>query len=257
MQDIQKRSVSEKANTCLQNIAIILAGIWALSTYYNDHYAMPATSPANVTVSVQLRSLGVVKKAVSKYSNEPFHAVEMTVSATNPNSRELDLLPSAWLAVGKKIMPADRGGDNAFADGANKILAAPPNQFNYFDYSERYYQTTSPVVIATGRIFEDTFLKPNEKIERTIVFFVPVSEKIDMVEVKAVVPCTTKSSNANAVWKLQMSGIDKKPDLLLDLYINEKGQKKKVERDANGRYPECIGLQKSAAIRGLLLSKSY
>lgn len=93
----------------------------------------------------------------------PLVAVELRASASNPSTREVALLPNAWVAYGLKTTRG-YGDDAAFVKDANAALA-PRGAYSV----QRHSIAASSAVVAAGRLFSDVTLKPNETIATAII----------------------------------------------------------------------------------------
>ena len=100
----RERSIGEIVNTWLQNVAILGAAVWVLFTYVYEKFMVPQAAPANVTVTLDLAN-GAAGAVTQRAASGPLTPIEMRFTATNPNTRVIDLLPTAWFAYGCKIGP--------------------------------------------------------------------------------------------------------------------------------------------------------
>ena len=77
-------------------------GCW---TFIFKEIEVPKSAPVNISLNLQL------KKIETPQNNEVLSAIEMKISATNPSTREIYLLPNAWVAYGGHIAasPASSG----------------------------------------------------------------------------------------------------------------------------------------------------
>jgi hypothetical protein len=89
-----------------------LVGIGGLVFGFYKDVIAPKSAPINISVNLQLKKIGPGKSDASDIAKR-FIAIEMRVSATNPSTRQVFLLPSAWIAHGLNIggSPNDVSGD--------------------------------------------------------------------------------------------------------------------------------------------------
>src|SRR6266404_5182874 len=87
----------------MQIVGILIAAIWGVYTFFEKEVFIPKSAPVNISVNLQLK-----KVATGSGNQAGLTAVEMNVSATNPSTREIHLLPSAWSARGVRIKAAER-----------------------------------------------------------------------------------------------------------------------------------------------------
>src|SRR5256885_1464223 len=109
----QRRDFGEILNTWVQTIGICIAAIWGVYTFVFKEILVPKSAPVNVTINLQLKKIGTGP------TNGNLTAVEMKISATNPSSRKVYLLPSVWVAHGIRIKAVERD-DAGFADATVK-----------------------------------------------------------------------------------------------------------------------------------------
>src|SRR5438093_325085 len=102
----KNRSFGESLNTWVQAIGIIIAACWGVYTFGYKEIMVPKSAPVNITLNLQLKKIGGAP------AKGDLVAVEMRASATNPSSRDIHLLPNAWIAYGIGItaIPGDESG---------------------------------------------------------------------------------------------------------------------------------------------------
>ncbi len=193
MKQETKRTTGEIVNTWAQTIAIFVAGVWAVYTFWHSQFAVPESAPVNVSVNLQL------KKAGSVTGSDALVAVEVKFAATNPSSRIVYLLPCMWAAFGDKMqrLPEDEYVEQKLQDIASKALDSPKPK----DVERYVASKEGRKVVALGRLFSDTALNPGETIQRTVVFNVPEG-RFDVITIKAFVPNMTKSEGLHLRWTL-------------------------------------------------------
>lgn len=175
------RTKGEIVNTWLQSTALIIAAIWAGYTFYYEKIKAPKAAPINISLKLDLKKLDKEKKT----ENLSLIPIGMNVSATNPSSRTVYILSSAWVAYGRKIKPVSYTNNTSLCNRAVSMLNSKST-----DFTSRHTKPKSSSVVATGNLFTDHSLKPNETITRTLVFYVPENE-YDSLAVTTVIPTNT------------------------------------------------------------------
>lgn len=208
-------------------IGVMIAALWAVYTFYFKEVWLPQSAPVNITVDLQLKKLGA-STARGSTGEKRLLAVELKVTATNPSSREIALLPSAWVAYGYKIVPI--GQRLKFADQASAQLSYP--QAHRDKYIERHVFTLPGTVVAVGSLFSDKYLRPHETVTRTLIFHVPPAE-YDMLDTIVRVPSANKRSGATLEWALE-------EDVLVAYRIDADGSRTPLEEDEEGNLREPI-----------------
>jgi len=186
--DEEHETFGKTINTWVQTIGIVMAGVWGLYTFVYKEIVVPKSAPVNITMDLSLKRMQEQRKG-GKGGLTP---IEVTVSAKNPSSREVYILPTVWVAYGLKISPI------AVTELPEiKIDSSAISQ----SFIDRYAKTTSRALVALGRLIPDTSLKPGEVVTRRLVFFVP-SGMYDMVDVQAAVPTVAEQGKIDLAWSL-------------------------------------------------------
>ncbi len=220
-----------RLNIWLQNIAIILAGTWAIITFGYEKIFIPQTAPVNISVNLNLHKSGMNGRQHS-------YAVEMTIQAVNPSTRQVFIYPSIWRVDGITLSARKAGGRDFLKDMNNTLNS-----------TERTYQAdyefSSSGPIAMGKIFDDDSLKPMERIERKLIFYVPAG-KYDLLEAKCFIPTGTKEGLI-AEWN-----VDAETGKILPTYykVGKDGKRTKLEAD---NVKESYGSQYSISTSQLSL----
>lgn len=203
MSSSAEKTLAEKISIWMQIIGIVIAAIWGVYTFVFNEILKPNSAPVNISMNLQFKKLTAPDSKIAN-GDENLIAVEMMATATNPSSREIYLLPSAWIAWGNKF---EKFGGDDFDERVNEALKAPEGN----KMTEKYAWIARPSTsantdtVASGRLFADTNLKPNETITRRIVFHVP--EKFNMVDIWATMPSTTEKDSFQAEWKFANNGL--------------------------------------------------
>ncbi len=224
MANSQERTFGENLNTWVQTIGIIVAALWAAYTFGYKEIMVPKSVPVNITLNLQLKKIGTGS------GKRPLLPIEMRTTATNPSSRTVYLLSSAWIARAYKLVSPHDGNAASF----NK-LAADSLKSHEGNFVERHslVESSSVVVVAVGSLFPDETLKPGETLARTVIFHVP-PDKYDELEVKALMPHVKARSGIELEWTMGENS-----DLDFSMYrVSAGGERKPTEKDKTGSYSD-------------------
>ncbi len=203
----------------VQSIGIIIAAIWGVYTFIYKEIELPQQAPINISFNLELKKAGAGKPKTSLIP------VEIHVSAKNPSSRTIYLLPSYWIAWGYKTGPKDNMDSGAF----NERLAALMNAQEGQD-SERHSVSSARSIVAGGSLFSDDSLSPNETLTRTIMFYAP-RDKYDSVLAQVNMPSFEAQEGLEMQWKVNEDG-----SVEGTLYvINKDGTRTPAKKDEKGR----------------------
>lgn len=215
---VDKKLIEDRLNTWLQILAIILAGSWAVYTFFYKEVWIPSNTPTTVTLDLSIEP--------ATTSQHPLHGLTpmlFRASVTNLSTRNLHALPSAWIIQGYRIKKKT-GFDFENAEAALKA--------QQLRMEARYFENTEIEVIAVGRLFSDTILAPNEEVERSSIVYVP-SGTYDMLELGVIVPTVTSKRGLKAMqWEIKNAG---KKGATLTL----KASKELAEKEKN-KYGELL-----------------
>jgi hypothetical protein len=192
MAEAAKRSLGQEINSWVQTIGIVIAAAWGAWTFVYKEIEVPKSAPVNVTVDLEVRKIGAGQPGEGKKKLIP---VELKVSAKNPSSREIYLLPSVWMASGVKVASKEHSLDDV----------QPVTSHNEQSFSQRHAEVTESVIITFGGLVEDDSLKPNEVTARTFIFYVPQNE-YDYLDLVTVIPTVAKRGAVDLEWKLGARG---------------------------------------------------
>ena len=176
MADTQDRTFGDSLKTWLQILGILVATGWGVWTFIYKEIRVPKSAPINITMNLQLKKVGV------ETSKESFVAVEMRISATNPSTRRVYLLPNMWRVYGYKLTHQDSIDEGKFSELAATTLNAHEGR-----YVERFASLELPTMLAAGELFTDTWLNPNEAVSRILIFHVP-RRGYDLIDAEAHIP---------------------------------------------------------------------
>jgi hypothetical protein len=188
MAEAANRSLGQEINSWVQTIGIVIAAAWGGWTFVYKEIVVPKSAPVNVTVDLELKKIGGAQPGVNKKKLIP---VQLKVSAKNPSSREIYLLPSVWMASGVKVTSKEHALDDV------PVVTS----HNEESFSQRHAEVTESVIVATGGLVEDDSLKPNEVTARTFIFYVPQNE-YDYLDLATIVPTIARKGAVDLEWKL-------------------------------------------------------
>lgn len=211
-------SFTELFNKWIQSIGIIGAAIWGAYTFVYKEIIQPKAAPVNITINLQLKRAGASKPKTSLVP------VEMRISATNPSSRKIYLLPNKWLVWGYKTVPKNDTTDAFYelaADAMNKRLAR---------VAERYASYGKGSIVAGGSIFSDLTLNPGETLARTIIFYVPL-DQCDSIFAQTVISSLEAPSGLELEWKF-----DKNSETIQSTVyvVNERNERRLAKTGQSG-----------------------
>lgn len=224
----QKRSLGERINTWVQIIAILCAGVWALYNFIYKEYWIPKTAPLNISLNLQLNKISINDKIKKDHS-----VVELNAVAINPSSQEVKLLSSAFIIYGYKVADV-KLNDNDFVEICDVTLKKPYSMACIM----KDIKNEVVSVIAVGGLYHDSILKPNEKIERSIIIHIPVN-KYDIIEAVVEVPTVREKDGIILNWKIN----ENKTGLKYTLYRTSNGKWEIIENDKLGELRKKIDLQ--------------
>jgi hypothetical protein len=188
MADEGKRTLAQEISSWMQILGIVVAAAWGAWTFVYKEIVVPKSAPVNVTVDLELKKISGGQPGENKKKLIP---VQFKVSAKNPSTREIYLLPSVWMATGAKITPGDHEiGDLPAISSRNEQTVA-----------QRHAAVTENVIIAFGGLVEDDSLKPNEVTTRTFILYVPPNE-YDSIDLLTIVPTIAEKGKVDLEWKL-------------------------------------------------------
>jgi len=169
-------------------VAGVLAGIWE---FVFKEILLPATAPINLTTEVSVKEAGF-KGPSSDKSQGQLEAIEIFVTAKNPSTRNVYLLNNCWYAQGLTIGP-DQKSKSWINDVNNNITALRNDE-------GAYYAVKKSALVGAGGLFpEDQWLRPNEAISTSMIFYVPQGA-FDALYVHVQMPTTAVMNSVEVVW---------------------------------------------------------
>ena len=224
MPDSSARTFSQEINTWMQTVVLLAAFIWGISTFYIKEVVMPKAVPVNISVNLQLKPIGT-GPVIRQDQGPRLVAVEMKASASNPSTREVALLPNVWIAYGIKTIFYKN--EAWFYEYASDILRSGRNQ----SVQRHSSGASAPPVVATGVLFPDVSLKPNEAVATSTIIHVPDGE-YDVLEVQVVMPSARTRKGIELIWALAEDGT-LKPQMS---WVAVNGERRPMKQDKEGAY---------------------
>lgn len=161
-------------------IPILIAGI-GVWQFYLKEIIWPSTA-INITTDLSLKRAGF-DEAVDNRSSE-LEAIELVISAYNPSSSTIFLLNNYWTA---SAVPVDHTENSEeWKEGLDELIN---NRFSYA--LGKHYKKGGAVLVAGGSVFSDDYIRPNEKITATYIFYVP-GDLYDLVSVFVELPTVSQ-----------------------------------------------------------------
>jgi hypothetical protein len=253
MAEPQERSLGQTINTWVQTLGIILAACWGVYTFYTEKIHLPAAAEKrhsdeldraiNITLDLNLKEIGTARSGEkAEKGEEALVAIEMKVSATNPSSRVVYLLPNMWMARGLKIRPAGKGDDAAF----NKLVITTINGGGQWP-AQLYVKDEQPTNVAVGSLFPDKYLKPGETVRRTLIFHI-LRDQYDLVDVSTYIPTSSEADRFIIEWKMNKDAVP-----VGDLYRLQEGKRELMKPDSLGNFSDARFFQAAASSAQLSL----
>jgi hypothetical protein len=234
----QEKSFGEKLNTWVQTVGIliasIIASIWGIYAFIYKEIIIPKSAPVNVTLELSLNKRGMCGIKESKQPGS-LVALEMKVTAKNPSSRTVYLLPSAFIVFGYHVAISHlENGDFLREISENKITSKP------YPLKLKHVNISKGEVVAVGKLLVDDALKPKELVGRCFLIYVPQGE-YDMLRAVAIIPCAKYNSGIRLEWEYKkdenaiIQKLFYKPSPTLWL-VSGNGKEHEIEKDKNGEY---------------------
>lgn len=186
-----KKGFARVTNLWVQSIAIVVAGLWGVYVFVFEEFAKPATAPINLSTEISVHRAGV--RPVANSGEPPLLAIELDVTATNPSTRTVYVLPNYWIATGLRVSGQ---GDRAWVQSANNAVAQRGPVA-----SGEHYQIASSQAVAFGSLIPDSALMPNERATRSYVFYVP-DGAYDLIDIQSALPSVSQPNSADVSWQL-------------------------------------------------------
>lgn len=230
----EKPSLTQMFATWVQCIGILVAAGLGFYQFFYKEIKAPRTAPINISMNLQLKKVGTGEA-------KNLIAVEMRVSASNPSSRRVYLLPTAFAIYGHKLLPS--GASKDFVPQAQNLMNA-----QHAGYLSTHASNGPRYIVAAGSLFQDWLLSPQETISRSIIVHIPRNE-YDQLEAFSEIISTEIGNTAEASLKLEWK-IDDEGEINPLFYIySQNGGKRPAEKEDRERY----GVLKSTSRASLCL----
>ncbi len=187
MADEPSRSISESIRLWSQAVAIPLvlavAGFWQ---FYLKEVWWPGAA-INLTAELSVKEAGL---SAAGNGGKKLEAIELVITARNPSSSTVYLLPNYWAAWGVTVDTPQEGSEKSddWLEGATELI----NNRKSLALS-KHSKTVETTLVSVGPAILDYYLRPNEKVSATIVFHVPQG-LYDFVEVTVWLPTTSREN---------------------------------------------------------------
>lgn len=200
----------------VQTSGIILAGAWGIYTFAFKEIISPKSAPVNITVDLKLNKVHEMNLGARDTGLE---CVMVNATAINPSTRTVSLLTDLWVANGYRIEKSDVKRYAIFS--TNKVLSR--DSFSEFD---KCCYRSSYELIGYGNLFQDQWLKPNEKIVTSFLLYFQ-KNKFDYIEISSTIPTANNSEGIELNWR-------KAGDSLVpEMFETIGGEKKLIEPNEN------------------------
>ncbi|TSA07762.1 MAG: hypothetical protein D4R73_09585 [Deltaproteobacteria bacterium] len=237
---VLKRSRIEKFKDWLQIIAIFAAALWAIIfTFYYKEQVIPKSAPINISLNLELKKVPII----NNQKQRRLYVIELNALAKNPSSRDVILLPSAFIVYGYKVTDI-KLTENDFSKKCDRVLEEPYSMKCIIKNIENKLVS----VIAAGGLYNDKVLAPNEEIGRSMVLHIPI-QKYDFVEAIIYVPTIRAKNEIMLNWKFNKG----KDGLIYDLYHTSDPKHEVIANDKLITLRKEIGLQFANTVKTLSL----
>jgi hypothetical protein len=192
----RESSSSENWKNRATVFAIIVGTLWGIYAFYVKEISIPKSAPVNITVDLSLRKTEP-KEIKGNGNKNQARTIEANVSAKNPSSRTIYLLPSVFVVTGFKIKKEDEKSDLLKRKEEIKKLSGYP-----CGLMTRHYRVADPIIVTVGELLTDAYLRPGEEVRKDLIFYVPRGQ-YDMIKVDGYIPTlANKLEGRWTKWKL-------------------------------------------------------
>lgn len=200
-------SLSKTLNTWAQTVGLLFASVFGFYTFFYTDVLKPKRAPVNISIDLKVNRSGLGATTSESGSSEGLRAITFEASATNPSSRTVILLPTAFVVTGLKYKVNE---SDTFDEHLANNPIDQPHTGNYF---MRYSRIDKSQVVAIGEFITDRRLNPGEVVKRTLLIHVP-DRKYDAINIYVAVPSARDTGRLKVKW----------------IYSNEYGLEKEVYR---------------------------
>lgn len=227
----------------LQAVVIVVGlgvGIWQFQV---KEIWNPASAPINITTEVSVKEAGF-KGAGNDKGQQQFEAIELSVTAKNPSSRDVYLLKNCWFAAGATVIGREQ--NESWTDNVTRQIEA-----DSVITEGAYYTLEKASLVEAGEVFTDKILHPNESISASFVFYMP-QDVFDMLYVHVELPTSAVMDAVEFEWNVKpQSGCAS------HAYRKRKGTRAEEIKDFLAAFSDrTLQLQSAAATRELSLWQS-
>jgi hypothetical protein len=189
MAEQPRQTISEGIRVWLAAVGIpVVLAVVSFWQFYLKEVWWPA-SAINLTTELSMKEAGSSVSEAAGTKN--LKAIELSISARNPSSSTVYLCANYWAVWGVSVNAPIQGSDKNedWLSGVSEpISKRDPTVVG------KHFKRDKRTLIAVGNVFVgDTFLRPEEKISATLVFYVPQG-LYDFISVFAVLPTTSKAN---------------------------------------------------------------
>jgi hypothetical protein len=190
---MQRKLLEDRINTWAQIAGIAIAAVWTAYTFVYKEIWAPQATPVNTSLSLEIRA----PDSKSAARRDGMIALSIVVSATNPSSRPIQFFHSIYMVYGYRTKKKDSFDTERAKAAINSDDLVMESRFS---------EKEDISLVAAGRLFEDDGLKPNEKITRTELLFLPI-DAFDALELAVYVPSATSIDGLEQQWELNGLGV--------------------------------------------------
>jgi hypothetical protein len=165
-------------------VVLAILGFWQ---FYLKEVLWPA-SAINITTEVSVKEAGLSTAAEAAARN--LEAIELVITARNPSANTVYLCANLWKAWGITVGMPERDIENGkdWVHGVDEQISKRSQHA-----AGKHYKYDQIKLVSAGSVFPDLYLRANEKVSATIVFYIP-QNLYDIVEVHVVLPITSKEN---------------------------------------------------------------
>ena len=188
------KTFGEKLNIWLQNIAIILAGVWAIYTFAYKEFVQPASAPAHIGIDVELKHSGT-----HAVSDDSFTVIVASVTLSNTSSRSVHKLAGVGLLYGYRLdSPVIQ--EESLPTCANEILSQhAESQVGLVSFAGKKR------LLGVASIGAEESLMPGEHSNQDWIFHIPANQ-YDYVELISTAAQAVDDENVEIGWSLSTDG---------------------------------------------------
>jgi hypothetical protein len=179
---------------------ILIAAAWGVYTFFYKDIYVPSQQPATLSLEASLKPLP------DRPTQAAGQEMLLEIKATNSSSRRVYLLANIWKV--QEMNTAPRMGPRAEREFIQEVNGVLKNVAVL--HKERGVERSSGRLIASGRLFGDTFIDPGNTKNRSILVNIPTGTS--SVELSVIMPLLSKQPTASLlsgrrfVWEVDAFG---------------------------------------------------